>query len=149
MHDVEASIALNHPDRPSIVISASGMATGGRAVHHLAAMLPEAKYTVVLVGFQAAGTRGRSLAEGARELKMLGRYVRVRAEVLDLPAFSVHADADELLGWVAGSAGARREPEAVYVVHGEPTASAALAARIGDELDWLAVVPRLGERVRI
>ncbi|MEZ5258400.1 MAG: hypothetical protein R2705_16305 [Ilumatobacteraceae bacterium] len=77
MHDVEASIALNHPDRPSIVISASGMATGGRAVHHLAAMLPEAKYTVVLVGFQAAGTRGRSLAEGARELKMLGRYVRV------------------------------------------------------------------------
>jgi metallo-beta-lactamase family protein len=76
--DVEGSKALNHPATPSIIISASGMASGGRVVHHLAHLCPDSRNTVVLVGYQAEGTRGRLLVDGARELKMLGRYVRVR-----------------------------------------------------------------------
>jgi metallo-beta-lactamase family protein len=142
----EQSIALNAPSVPSIVISASGMASGGRVVHHLRAMLPDPRNTVVLVGYQAIGTRGRDLAEGATQLKMHGRYVPVRAEIAQAQAFSVHADADELIGWLASTS---KAPEACYVVHGEPDASAALVRRIGAELGWLAVAPRPGDRVRL
>jgi metallo-beta-lactamase family protein len=140
------SVALNDPAEPCIIISASGMATGGRVLHHLRAMLPRAEHSVVLVGYQAVATRGRDLLEGARAVKIHGEYVPVRAEVVDLTGFSVHADADELLAWVAA---APHEPAAVYVVHGEAESSRALADRIGDELGWLAVVPRDGERVRL
>jgi metallo-beta-lactamase family protein len=146
IHDVEESKALNTTPYPCIVISASGMATGGRVVHHLFHRLPDPRTTVVLVGFQAKGTRGRSLADGAKVLKMLGRYVRVRAEIVTLAAFSVHADQDGLVGWLRQLP---TEPRSVFVVHGEPEASRALADRIDDELGWLAVVPRLGERVRL
>ncbi len=142
----EQSMALNAPSVPSIVISASGMASGGRVVHHLRAMLPDPRNTVVLVGYQAIGTRGRDLAEGATQLKMHGRYVPVRAEIAQAQAFSVHADADELIGWLASTP---KAPEACYVVHGEPDASAALVHRIGAELGWLAVAPRPGDRVRL
>jgi metallo-beta-lactamase family protein len=144
--DVEGSKALNNPAQPSIIISASGMATGGRVVHHLAHLLPQPANTILLVGFQAEGTRGRRLLEGARELKMLGRYVRVGASVVDLPNFSVHADGTELLAWVAS---ATRPPDTVYVVHGEPAASRALAAAISGTLGWNAVVPHHGEVVRL
>jgi metallo-beta-lactamase family protein len=144
--DVEGSKALNRPTTPSIVISASGMASGGRVVHHLAHLLPDRRNTVVLVGYQAEGTRGRQLVDGAGELKMLGRYVRVRATIVDIPAFSVHADASELLAWVAS---APREPATVFVVHGEPAAAATLALSIGATMECPAVVPRLGERVRL
>ena len=116
VRDVEGSKALNHPARRRIIISASGMASGGRVVHHLAHLLPDARNTVLLVGYQAEGTRGRRLLDGATELKLLGRYVRVRASIIDLPAFSVHADAPELLAWVAA---APRPPDNIYVVHGE------------------------------
>jgi metallo-beta-lactamase family protein len=146
VREVEESKALNRPSRPSIVVSASGMATGGRVVHHLAHWLPDARNTVLLVGYQAQGTRGRQLLEGATELKMLGRYVPVRAEIVDLPQFSVHADAAELLDWVAA---ATEPPDTVYVVHGEPAASVALARSIREKLQWTAVVPRHGERVRL
>ena len=122
------------------------MASGGRVVHHLRHMLPDRHNAVVLVGFQAAGTRGRDLVEGATELKMHGRYVPVRAEVLQVDAFSVHADSDELVGWLSSTP---TPPSIVYVVHGEPESSRALADRIRDELGWLAVVPRDGERVRL
>lgn len=142
--DVEGSKALNRPAEPCVIISAAGMASGGRVVHHLAHLLPDSRNTVVLVGYQAAGTRGRSLVEGATELKMLGRYVRVRAQVVNLPHFSVHADAAELTRWV-GSSG--HEPDAVYVVHGEPDGATALAERVRRTLDWAAVVPRYAERV--
>jgi metallo-beta-lactamase family protein len=142
----EQSMALNAPGVPSIVISASGMASGGRVVHHLRAMLPDPRNTVVLVGYQAIGTRGRDLAEGATQLKMHGRYVPVRAEIAQAQAFSVHADSDELIGWLASTP---KAPEACYVVHGEPEASAALVHRIGAELGWLAVAPRPGDRVRL
>lgn len=142
----DESRALDPPPQPSIIISASGMATGGRVVHHLKQLLPDRRNAVVLVGYQAEGTRGRDLADGARQLKMHGHYVAVRAEVVALHTFSVHADADEILDWLRGSP---EPPEVVYVVHGEPHGSAALAERVRDELGWLAVVPRDGERVHL
>jgi len=144
VRDAGQSQRLNRPDRPCIIISASGMATGGRVVHHLREQLPDPRNAVVLTGYQAVGTRGRQLADGATELKMHGRYVPVRAEVVQVTNLSVHADADELVGWLARMS---RPPHAAYVVHGEPRGSAALARRIRDELGWLAVLPRLGERV--
>ena len=140
----EESIRLNTPGTPSIIVSASGMATGGRVVHHLASLLPQARNTVLLTGYQAVGTRGRSLLEGARELKIGGRYVRVRAEVVALDDLSVHADADELLAWLHELPEA---PQTVHVVHGEPEAARALARRVRDELDCAVSVPRLGEHV--
>lgn len=146
VHDVEGSMAIDRLHGPKIVISASGMATGGRVLHHLARALPDRRSTVVLVGFQAERTRGRLLAEGARQVKMLGRYVPVRCEVVDLPSLSVHADADELEAWLRG---AERPPDMTYLVHGEPGASAAMADRIETRLGWPVAVPRLGERVRI
>lgn len=146
VRDVEGSKALNHPSQPSIVISAAGMASGGRVVHHLAQWLPDPRNSVILVGYQAAGTRGRQLVDGATELKMIGKYVRVHAQIVNLPMFSVHADASELLDWVGRAC---PPPETVYVVHGEPDASTALARAIRTSLDLPAVVPTFGERVRV
>ena len=139
------SKALNDLRYPSIIISSSGMATGGRVLHHLYQRLPDARNAIVLVGFQASGTRGQLLAAGASTIKMLGRHVPVRAEVVVVDAFSVHADADELVDWVGTAPG----PDTAYVVHGEPAASAALAARLHWELEWTAVVPNHGECVRL
>lgn len=146
VHDAAGSQRLNRPASPCIVVSASGMATGGRVVHHLRHQLPDPRNTVVLTGFQAAGTRGRQLLEGARQLKMYGRYVPVHAEVVQVPDFSVHADAGEVVAWLRRAA---ERPRTVYVVHGEPHASEALAERIRDELGWCAVVPRYGEKIRL
>lgn len=129
-----------------IIVSASGMGTGGRVVHHLKAMLPDRANCVILAGYQAVGTRGRTLVDGAREVKIHGRYVPVRAEIVDVGAFSVHADADELVAWVSR---ARPAPTQVLINHGEPDAAAALARRIRDELDIVAVVPRPGERIAV
>ena len=142
----EESRTVNAPPWPCVIVSASGMATGGRVLHHLEHLLPDPRNTVVLVGYQAVGTRARDLADGARHLKLHGRYVPVRAEVVTADGFSVHADADELLAWLGGLPAA---PEACFVVHGEPEASSSLAQRIEAELDVLAVVPRHGERIRI
>lgn len=142
----QESRELNSPRRPCIIVSSSGMASGGRVVHHLAGLLPHPRNTVVLTGYQAVGTRGRDLAEGAPAVKIHGRYVPVRAEVVVDDAFSVHADSDEVMSWLGELPEA---PETVYVVHGEEAASAALARRVTDELGWVAVVPRLGERVLV
>ena len=144
--EVRDSMAINDAPAPKIVISASGMASGGRVLHHLAHHLPDERSTVLLVGFQAEGTRGRSLADGARELKMHGRYVGVRAEVVSVPAFSVHADAGELVAWLGR---APRAPETTFVVHGEPAAATALHDAIERELRWTAAVPRYLEHVRL
>lgn len=139
------SKALNELRYPSIIISSSGMATGGRVLHHLYQRLPDPRNAVVLVGFQADGTRGQLLAAGASTIKLLGRHVPVRAEVAVVDAFSVHADANELVDWLAPAT----KPETAYVVHGEPAASTALAARLHWELEWTAVVPNHGECVRL
>jgi metallo-beta-lactamase family protein len=146
VRDVDGSKELDRADMPSILISAAGMATGGRVLHHLAARLPDPRSSVALVGFQAAQTRGRQLLDGARQIKMLGRYVPVRAEIAELPAFSVHADRAELIGWLST---APEPPRQVYVVHGEPAAASALAESIRGELGWNAVVAVDGERVRL
>ena len=129
-----------------IIVSASGMGSGGRVVHHLKALLPRPECTVILAGFQAVGTPGRLLLEGAQEMKFHGTYVRVRAEIVDVGSFSVHADADELVAWLARM---QPPPAQVFINHGEPEASAALAARIERELDLAAVMPEQGERVRV
>ena len=141
----DESKQINRIAYPCVIVSSSGMANGGRVLHHLAQRLPDARNAVVLAGFQAEGTRGRALAEGTRVLKLFGRYVPVRAEVTMIDAFSVHADADELIGWMRPAA----EPRTTFVVHGEPSASHALRDRLTGELDWTAVVPTYGERVRL
>lgn len=143
---VADSMALNRPKRPCIVISASGMATGGRVVHHLAHQLPNARNTVVLTGYQAEGTRGRALLEGVKQVKIHGRYVPVRAEIVDDPEFSVHADSREILDWLGRMP---EPPRVLYAVHGEPQAAEALANQVEQQLDWVAVVPRFRERVRL
>jgi metallo-beta-lactamase family protein len=140
----QESQRLNNPGRPCIIVSASGMATGGRVLHHLAHLLPHPRNCIVLSGYQAVGTRGRALQDGAREIKLLGQYVRVRADVVVDDTFSVHADAGELVSWLEAMP---EPPETVFVVHGEPPASTALAARIRHSLDCTVVVPRVGERV--
>lgn len=129
-----------------IVVSASGMGTGGRVVHHLKALLPVPVNTVILAGFQAAGTPGRALLEGATQLKLHGQYVKVRAEIVAIDAFSVHADASELLDWLRAS-----EPQLtqVFVNHGEPQAARALLAAIDEQLDVCVTIPMPGERVAI
>lgn len=141
----EESRSLNELGYPSIIISASGMATGGRVLHHLARCLPDSRCAVILAGFQSEGTRGRQLADGARSVKLLGRYVPVRAQVLELGAFSVHADAAELTEWLRPLP----VPDTGYLVHGEVAAAEAMAHRLADELGWNAVVPAQGERVLI
>lgn len=140
---VEASKEINSRRGPFIVVSASGMASGGRVLHHLAARLGSSRNTILLVGFQARGTRGDRLAQGATSIKLLGSYRRVRARVAQLD-LSAHADQDGLVDWLGT---ATRPPESVFVVHGEEKASWALADRLDAELDLLAVVPRPGERI--
>ena len=144
--DVASSKAIHGERGPAIIVSASGMATGGRVLHHLAARLPDPRNSVILAGFQASETRGRLLLEGRPFVKMLGRYVPVRAEVVDASGFSVHADQGELLAWLAR---ASAPPGMVFVVHGEPGPAQALRAAIGSRLGYGAVVPRHGERVCI
>lgn len=146
VHSVDESIRLNHVNRPCVIVSASGMATGGRVLHHLTRLLPGAKNTVLMPGYQVAGTRGRQLLDGARSVKIHGRYVPVHARVVDLPEFSAHADSDELVGWLGT---APEPPGTTYVVHGEDAPRQALAERIDKELGWTAVTPHHLERVRL
>ncbi len=136
--DVEASKAISANRFPKIVISASGMATGGRVLHHLKAFGPDPKNTVLLAGFQAVGTRGHSLQQGAKDLKIHGMWVPINAEVAQIDMLSAHADSNELMRWLSGF----NQPKRVFIVHGEPDASEALRVRIERELSWLAVVPR-------
>jgi len=123
---------------PSVIISASGMATGGRVLHHLKAMAPNPRHSIVFPGFQVAGTRGAKLVEGAAEVKIFGEYVAVKAQVSHLEGFSGHADANELMLWLQGFEAAPRQ---TFVVHGEPAAADALRSRIADELGWAVRVP--------
>lgn len=139
----EESRRLSASRSPKVIISASGMATGGRILHHLQAFGTDPRNTVLLVGYQSAGTRGRTLQQGGRDLKLYGEWVHVRAEVADLAALSAHADADELMAWLSGFASPVRQ---AFVVHGEAQPAETLRARIGRELGWSAVVPRQNQR---
>jgi metallo-beta-lactamase family protein len=142
----EESRALNARHGPMIVIAASGMATGGRVVHHLKAFAPDRRNTILLTGFQAGGTRGASLAAGAPTIRIHGEDVPVRAEVVMIDTLSAHADADEIMQWLRGFA---RPPRRTFVTHGEPAAAAALRQRIERELHWDCRLPAYLEQVTL
>jgi metallo-beta-lactamase family protein len=123
---------------PAVIVSASGMATGGRVLHHLKAFAPDWRNTILLTGFQAAGTRGAALAAGAKEVKIHGEYVRVKAEVANLGSLSAHADRGELLNWAARLP---RPPRELFLVHGEPVAADSLRQAIEERHpDWRCTV---------
>ncbi|HEX6704836.1 MAG TPA: MBL fold metallo-hydrolase [Albitalea sp.] len=129
---------LNQLRWPSIIVSASGMATGGRVVHHLKAHAPDPRNAIVFAGFQAAGTRGAAMVGGAREIKIHGEWIPVRAEVANLEGLSAHADRDDLLDWIGALP---RAPRHVYVTHGEPEAADALRQGIQERFGWECSVP--------
>lgn len=141
----EQSKALNRVHGPCIIVSASGMATGGRVLHHLERRLPDPSTTVLLVGFQAVGTRGWSLQNGAASVRIHGADVPVRARVVSLSGFSAHGDRDEVTRWLDG---APRPPRRTFCVHGEPPALAAQAARISAR-GWEVHVPAYLETVEL
>jgi len=132
--------------QPSIVIASSGMATGGRVLRHLEATLPSPKHTILFVGYQAAGTRGRDLTDGAKTIKLLGRDVPVAARVERIDSMSAHADAGEIMRWLSSFT---RAPQMTFLVHGEPKALDALATRITAERGWPVHVAQYRERVSI
>jgi metallo-beta-lactamase family protein len=143
---VQQSIELVASGRPAIVIASSGMATGGRVLHHLAATLPSPKHTVLFVGYQAAGTRGRLLVDGAKQVRIKGRDIPVAARIERLDSMSAHADAGEIMKWLGGFT---RPPAMTYLVHGEAVALEALRTRIFTERQWTVQVARHYERVEI
>ena len=143
---VEESRALDQQRYPAIIISASGMATGGRVLHHLRALGPDHRNSIVFAGYQAGGTRGARLVAGERSVRIFGEDVRINAEVVALSGMSAHADASQLIDWMKT---APRAPRHVFINHGEASAVDALRVRIGRELRWDASVPLLGQRVEI
>ena len=142
----QESRAINGVPGPVLIISASGMATGGRVLHHLRRRLPDPHTTVILVGYQVAGTRGRQLADGARSVRIFGEDVPVQARVEAVHGLSAHADADGILRWLKTAA---RAPRRVFVVHGEPTPARTLGKRIETELGWAVTVPEHGDTVTL
>ena len=146
VRSVEESKALTTRGGPMIVLSASGMLAGGRVLHHLIQAAPDRRNTIVLAGFQAAGTRGEALMNGATTLRIFGEDIPVRARVVQLDSLSANADADGLMAWL-GSTPA--PPAAVSVVHGEVSAAETMRRRIQHELGWAARVPAMGESVEV
>jgi metallo-beta-lactamase family protein len=143
---VDDSKRLNELPGPGIIVAGSGMATGGRILHHLRRLLPLPETTVLFVGYQAAGTRGRLLRDGAKELRMFGGAVPVRATIMVSDAYSAHADRGEILRWLGGF---KHPPGITYIVHGEPQAAEALREAIVSTLGWRAEVARDGQRVTV
>jgi metallo-beta-lactamase family protein len=143
---VEESKELNEKEGPMIIISASGMITGGRILHHMKKFAPDPKNTILLPGFQAAGTRGEALIHGARQVKIHGGYVGVNAEVIHLQLFSAHADGEEILQWLDS---AKRPPRRVYLVHGEPSPADSLRLHIEERLNIDTEVAEHGEVVSL
>ncbi len=143
---VEQSRALNALSYPAIIISASGMATGGRVLHHLRNHGPDHRSSIVFAGYQAGGTRGARLVAGERVIRIFGEEVRINAEVVSLPGMSAHADASQIIGWLKTL---KQAPRHVYLTHGEPAAADALRWRIEHELRWQVSVPMMGDRVTV
>jgi len=139
MRTVDDSKKINDVHSPAIIISASGMATGGRVLHHIARLAPDRKNAILLAGFQAEGTRGRALEEGAKTVRIHGEDIPVGAEVLNLRQFSAHAGKSELLRWLTGLPA---PPRQTYLTHGEPQASAALKAAIESQFHWRVALPQ-------
>ena len=144
INTVEESRRLNERGGPMVIIAGSGMATGGRVVHHLKAFAPDPRNTILFAGFQAGGTRGAAMVAGAEAVKIHGEYVPVRAEVEQLDTLSSHADAQEILAWLGGFTA---PPRRTFVTHGEPAAADALRLRIEEQLRWRCEVPEHLDRV--
>jgi len=138
IHTADDSRQLDQSPMPKVIISASGMATGGRVLHHLKSYAPDTKSLILFAGYQAGGTRGAAMLAGAQTIKIHGRYIPVRAEIAELAMLSAHADADEIMAWLKGFT---RAPKMTFVTHGEPAAADALRLRIADELGWPALAP--------
>jgi metallo-beta-lactamase family protein len=143
---VEESKAINNVKTPCIIISASGMISGGRVQHHLAQRLSDARNAVILAGFQAEGTRGRALQEGAKSLRLYGQDITVGAEIVEMGQFSAHAGKSELLRWLTGLPA---PPKQTYLTHGEPAAAQALQAAIQQKFQWKAAVARYLDTVPV
>ena len=137
---------LTQSKMPAIVISASGMATGGRVLHHLKAALPDSRNTVLFVGYQAAGTRGRQLVDGDKTVKIHGQMIPVQARIALVESMSAHADSNEILRWLGGFT---QPPRMTFIVHGEPAAMEALSAAIHAKLGWDTKMPAHGETVEL
>lgn len=146
VNTVEESRRLNERRGPMVIIAGSGMATGGRVVHHLKAFAPDPANTILFAGFQAGGTRGAAMLAGAEAVKIHGQYVPVRAEIESIDNLSAHADAQEILAWLGGFA---VPPRRTFVTHGEPAAADALRQRIGEQLHWNSEVPEYLETVAL
>lgn len=146
VRDAEQSKAINSLRGPGIILSASGMCTGGRIKHHLKQRLPDSRNTVCFVGFQAAGTKGRALRDGAEEVWIHAERIPVKAAIETIDGFSAHADQRQLLDWLGGF---QSPPRTVFVVHGEPEASHALAERVDRDLGWSVVVPARGDQLAL
>ena len=142
----EQSKSINDLKGPLIIVSASGMATGGRVLHHLKQRLPDPSTTVLLAGYQAEGTRGRLLQDGAAEIKMLGQIVPVRARIKLLDGFSAHADQSEIVRWLRTF---QKAPRKTYIVHGEPPAASALAEVIRGQLKWRVEIAKYQQKVTL
>jgi metallo-beta-lactamase family protein len=140
----EESKSINNLKGPLIIISASGMATGGRVLHHLKHRLPKPDTMVLLAGYQAEGTRGRSLQDGAKEIKMLGEMVPVRARIKTIDGFSAHADQAEILRWLGYF---DKAPRKTYIVHGEQAGAVALAEAIRERLKWPVEIAKFNQKV--
>ncbi|WP_233243686.1 MBL fold metallo-hydrolase [Bacterioplanes sanyensis] len=143
---VEESIELNNRKYPSVIISASGMASGGRVLHHLKTLVSDARNSVLFLGYQAAGTRGDAMTHGAEHIKIHGQYFPVRAEVHNLPALSSHGDYVEIIDWLKRS---ECQPKQVFVTHGEASAADSMRLHIQDELGWSAEVPEYLQSVEL
>jgi metallo-beta-lactamase family protein len=141
---IPESRAVQESHEPAIVISSSGMATGGRVLHHLVHALPDERNTILLAGYQAAGTRGRLLKDGAKAVRIHGQDIPVRARVESMDALSAHADSNEIMRWLRGF---KRPPSLTCLVHGEPGPMDALKARIERELHWTVRTPNPVERI--
>lgn len=138
VNSVEESKTLTLDRTPKIIISASGMATGGRVIHHLKHYITDENNTVLFAGFQAGGTRGAALVDGAKEIKIHGHFYPVRAEIAQLDMLSAHADAGEILEWLGHF---KRPPRQTFIVHGEPKASDALRLKVKEAYGWSCLVP--------
>jgi metallo-beta-lactamase family protein len=142
----EQSKQINESRDPSIIVSSSGMVTGGRILHHMAQRLPDPKNLVIFIGFQAPGTRGAIIKSGAHEVKIFGAFVPIRAQIAALEQFSDHADPPEMLEWLRTF---KNQPSTTYLVHGEPAAASQLRDRVQKELGWEVKVAEYMERVEV
>lgn len=144
VRDAEESKRLDRDPVPKIIISASGMATGGRIIHHLKYYAPDRKNAVLFAGFQAGGTRGAAMTAGAESIKIHGQHVPVRAEIANLDMLSAHADATEIVSWLRNF---EAPPQTTFITHGEPDAADALRHRIEEELHWNCSVPQYRDQI--